>query len=176
MKRNSLIILVVLALMALLISTYSQTPPAGAVKKIPVTSQTLASLQAGKPYVIDLSRKGTVYNVASGVDYNRIQVRNAAGKVMTLNDLINKAGSNAKKLGANKPLVLGTVSDLRALNSARTSPASRGNRVVACDGPVCICTGDDDCGKLLSPGGGCPEGSYVYCSGSGDSAWCVCIR
>jgi hypothetical protein len=174
MKRNSLIILVALALMALLISTYSQTPPAGAVKKIPVTSQTLASLQAGKPYVIDLSRKGTVYNVASGVDYNRIQVRNSAGKVMTLNALFNKAGSKAKMLGTNKPLVFGTVSDLRALNSAR--PASRGNQVVACDGSVCICTGDDDCGKLLSPGGGCPEGSYVYCSGSGTSAWCVCIR
>jgi hypothetical protein len=175
MKRNSLIILVALALTALLIS--GQTPSAGTVRKIQVTSQTLASLQAGKSYVIDLSRKGTVYNVASGVDYSRIQVRNAAGKVMTLNELINKGGSKAKKPSAGQPLVLGTVKDLRTTkNTTGRSPASRGSRIIACDGGVCACTGEDDCIDMLGENGVCGMDAFAYCSGYGNDTWCVCIR
>ena len=173
MKRVSIVFTLALAL---LVSAHSQTPQKGSLKKVQVTAQTLSSQQAGKPYVIDLSRNGTVYNVASGVDYSRIQVRNSAGKTTTLTDLFNKVGSRAKQLGANKTLVFGTVSDLRALNFGGKTVASRPNQVIACDGPVCICTGDDDCNILLSPGGGCPVGSQVYCSGSGSSAFCVCVR
>jgi hypothetical protein len=177
MKRNSLIILVALALMALLISTYSQTPSARAVKKIQVTSQTLASLQAGKPYVVDLSRNGTVYNVASGVDYSRIQVRNAAGKVMTLSELINKAGSKAKKPSAGQPLVLGTVKNLRVTKAIPgRSPASRGSRIIACEGAICACTGYDDCIDMLGENGVCGSDAIAWCNDSNESPVCICIR
>jgi hypothetical protein len=173
MKRISIVFILALTL---LVSVQSQTRQSVSLNKVQVTAQTIINQQAGKPYVIDLSRKGTVYNVASGVDYSRIQLRNSAGKLITLTDLFNKAGSRAKNLAANKTLVFGAVSDLRAMVSGGSGIATRPNQIIACDGRVCICTGDDDCNILMSPGGGCPEGSWVYCSGSGSSAFCVCVR
>jgi hypothetical protein len=172
MKRISIVFILALALLG---SVQSQTRQSVSLNKVQVTAQTISSQQAGKPYVIDLSRKGTVYSVASGVDYSRIQLRNSAGTVITLTDLFNKAGSRAKTLAANKTLVFGAVSDLRALNIGGTIVATRPNQFKACDGRICICTGDDDCNILLSPGGGCPEGSWVYCSGSGSTAFCICV-
>lgn len=60
MKRISLVVIVALTL-ALLTYAYSQTPQSGSLKKVQVTAQTLASQQAGKPYVIDLTRSALMF-------------------------------------------------------------------------------------------------------------------
>jgi len=144
------------------------------VKRVQVTSRAITRQPTGKLYVLDLSRKGTIYTVDGDVDYSRVRVRTSKGE-MRVQDVITKSGAHGK-------LLVGTPSDmvangLKTLNmSSRALSRGSGNRFIGCDGAICICTGDDDCNKMLSPGGDCPEGSYVYCWGSGASAACVCVR
>lgn len=104
MKRKRLIMLVVLALVALLVTAYSRTPQAGAIQKVDVTARTLASQPAGQPYVLDITRSGTVYVVAAEVA-SRVRVRTFKGE-MAVSDLareLNLTGSQ---------FLLGTTSDL----------------------------------------------------------------
>jgi hypothetical protein len=119
----------------------------GPVKKMQVTTQTLANLPAGKSYVIDLSRNGTIYYVAKGVDYSRIQVRTSTGKLESLTDLVKKAGifpdlGGVLKDAAN--LILATASDLPIL------------------------------GKPLVEGYACPGGGIYACIDAGNHKKCWC--
>ena len=146
------------------------------IKQVQVTAQTVEKQPAGKAYVIDLNRKDTksIYTLAAGVDFSRVRVRTSSGET-AMKDVITKTGASGR-------LLVGTPGDMLAnglkmlhMSSSAQSRGS-GNRFIGCDGSVCICTGDGDCNKMLSPGGDCPEGSYVFCWGSGESAACVCIR
>jgi hypothetical protein len=143
------------------------------VKRV-VTSRAIKGQPAGKPYVLDLSRKGTIYTVDADVDYSRLRVRTSKGET-SMQDVLTKSGARGR-------LLVGTPSDmvsggLKTLNmTSRALSRGSGNRFIGCDGAICICTGDDDCNKMLSPGGDCPEGSHVVCWGSGASAACVCVR
>ncbi len=89
MKRDSLMILVALTL-ALLVSAYSRATQSGTSNKVTVTAQTIASQPAGKSYVIDLTRKGTDYEVAADVA-SRVRIRSAKGEI-ALSDLIREMG------------------------------------------------------------------------------------
>ena len=162
-----------LLLLGLSLTAAQKTGTRAPVKRV-VSSRAIKGQPAGKPYVLDLSRKGTIYTLDADVDYSRVRVRTSKGD-MTIQDVLTKSGAHGK-------LLVGTPSDmvaggLKTLNmTSRALSRGSGNRFIGCDGAICICTGDDDCNKMLSPGGDCPEGSYVYCWGSGASAACVCVR
>ena len=96
MKRISLIIVTTLTL-ALLVFAQSRTPQLGTVKKVEVTAQTIASQPTGKPFVLDLTRRGTIYNLAAGIDYSRLRVRTAGGD-LGVSDTVKKMGSISGKL------------------------------------------------------------------------------
>lgn len=78
----------VMMLLVLLVSAYSRVTQSGTIKKETVTAQTIASQPAGKPYVIDLTRKGTDYEVAANVA-SQVRIRSAKGEI-ALSDLIRE--------------------------------------------------------------------------------------
>lgn len=173
-KINTAIALMVLTILSLGVTAGQKTTTREPIKRTAVTSKDITRQPAGKVYVLDLSRKGTIYTLDADLDYSRLRVRTSKGE-MTVQDVITKSGAHGK-------LLVGTPGDmvtngLKTLNmTSRATSRGSGNRFIGCDGAICICTGDDDCNRMLSPGGDCPEGSYVYCWGSGASAACVCVR
>lgn len=173
MKRNSVIILAALTVL-LLVTAYSQTTKSVAIKKVQVTTQTIASLGASKSYVIDLTRSGTVYDVAPGINYSRVQVRAATGAVLSLPEFLNKAAASGKKLNTSKNLRLGTVADLYATqfpSGGTVKPSS----ILSCFGTICFCRGDKDCNHMFESKI-CPDSAPASCSGSGDNAECWCFK
>ena len=150
MKRISLSIGVML-LLAVLVSAYSRAIQSGIVKKENVTAQTLASQPAGKPYVLDLTRKGIVYEVAAGIDYSRASVRTSTGE-QAMSDL-------ARKLGLTGKFLLGTWQNLSGLDFGfppGTLTPPDGTSAAKCDTLVCTCNGRQDCSDL-SKSGKCGE-------------------
>src|SRR5438132_14305480 len=107
MRHISLIILAALAL-ALLVSAFGQTPQPKAIKRVEVTAQTIASQPASKPYIIDLTRTGTIYVLAAGIDYSRVRVRTSTGE-KAMSDLVKRLG--IKQLGTSGTLKLGMSFD-----------------------------------------------------------------
>lgn len=175
MKKIAIAItLLVLAVLSFSLTPAQKTASRETIKRVQVTSREITRQPAGKVYVVDLSSKGTIYTLDGNLDYNRVRVRTSKGE-LTVQDVISKSGARGR-------LLVGTPSDmltsgLRSLSmSSKALSRGSGAKFIGCDGAICICTGDDDCNKMLSPGGDCPEGSYVYCWGSGASAACVCVR
>ena len=153
MKRISLSMLVALTLV-LLASAYSRATHSGTIKKETVTAQTVASQPAGKPYVLDLTRKGIVYEVATGIDYSRAVVRTSTGE--------QPMSALARKLGLTGSFLLGTWRDLSAIDfgfspgSGTLNPPDGGPTAAKCDTLVCTCNGRQDCSDL-SKSGKCGE-------------------
>ena len=144
------------------------------IKQVQVTAKTIST--AGKAYVLDLTGKQarTIYTLAADIDYSRVQVRTSSGE-MAVKDAIAKAGASGRLLVGTPPDMLST--GLKTLRMSRSAQShGGGNRFIGCDGAICICTGDEDCNRMLGPGGSCPEGSFVYCWGSGDTAVCACVH
>ena len=75
-----------------------------------VTAQTVASQQAGRQYVIDVTREGAVYDVAAGIDYGRVEVRTSNGDI-PLNKFARQRGFST----GNKLLLATSLSDLVGL-------------------------------------------------------------
>src|SRR6185503_21350434 len=73
-----------------------------------VSAKEISGLPAGRKYQMDLTKKGTIYNLPANVDYSRIQVRTAKGE-MTLAELLKKTG----KTMTGKVRV-GMTSDIRS--------------------------------------------------------------
>lgn len=152
---KKIILAVTLLSLALGFSTAQET---GSVKKVQVTAQTLASQPADQPYLMDFTRKGTVYEVAAGINYSRVRVRTSTG-AMALSDLATKLGVTGGKF------LLGTFSDLSAQNFG--FPPGGGTLQLPDGGtPVGIthdkqngiytCVGRKDCSEL-SKSGKCGE-------------------
>jgi hypothetical protein len=130
------------------------------VKQVQVTAQTIASQPAGKPYVIDLTRNGTIYTLDVGIDYSRVRVRTPKGE-MVLSDAIKKVSLKQPQTGGK--LLLGSLSDLR-------DPRPDGGTIerIDCDGAAtCSCKGFSDCLRLVLLG--CCR---VDLDCSGDGCWC----
>jgi hypothetical protein len=147
-----------------------------AIKQVQVTAKTISTHPAGKAYVLDLTGKQTrmIYTLAADIDYSHVQVRTSSGE-MALKEVIGKAGASGRLLVGTPPDMLSTgLKSLRMSSSAQSRGG--GNRFIGCDGAICICTGDDDCNRMLGPGGSCAEGSFVYCWGSGETAVCACVH
>jgi len=147
MKRISFSIVAAL-LLTLLVSAYSRALQSGTIKKEPVTAQTIASQPAGKPYVLDLTRKGTVYEVAAGVDFSRAQIRTSTGE--------QPMSTLARKLGLTGKFLLGTWQNLSGLDfgfpPGTIDPPDAGPSAAKCDSYVCTCNGRRDCSDLSKSG------------------------
>lgn len=142
MKRKSLITLVALALVTLLITAYSRTPQTEAVKKVSVTAKTIASQPAGKPLVLDLTKRGTVYEIDANVNYSQVRIRAAIGE----RQLSRKAGATGKFL-------VGHGDDLSAINfgfsgGGTLPPLDPKPTEAKCDKNTCYCVGPKDCKDL----------------------------
>jgi hypothetical protein len=167
MKHMSLICAASLTL-ALLITAYSQS---GAVKKVQVTTQTLASQPAGKPFVIDLAKGGTVYEIDANVNTSQVNVRTASGE-----QSLSKYG----KAGITGNFLLGKANDLSTLNFGFPSggsytPPDGGGMQAQCSPQVgvCKCVGPADC-KNLNATGVCANSGWVCGKMSGK--WgCFCV-
>jgi len=142
--------------------TTAQRKPA--IKQVQVTAQTVARQPASKAYTLDLTRKGMIYNLASGVDYSRVRVRTAKGD-MTMTELIQKSGKTIT--GA---LRVGMTSDIRTQKlSLSRRPGGGGGLNFSCQNLVCVCTGDQDCNDLFTSDL-CGDIAICYPDG------CVCLR
>jgi hypothetical protein len=171
MKRMSLICAASLTL-ALLITAYSQS---GAVKKVQVTTQTLASQPAGKPFVIDLAKGGTVYEIDANVNVSLVSVRTATGE---------QPLSKYRKAGTTGKMWLGKGNDLSALNfgfsgTGTLPPLDGGVMEAHCSkdnfGGFCTCSGVRDC-KNLNASGICENKTWLCATGQFEPGkWgCLC--
>ena len=142
-------------------------------KPVQVTAQTIASQQAGRPYVIDLTRRGAIYDVAAGVDYGRVEVRTSNGDI-ALNEFLRRRGYSA-----GERLLLGSsLGDLVNLLPPDAGPVAEAK---PCDEQIgaCWCVGRKDCSNL-SQSGKCKSGpNDAVCGkgvGSPGSSWgCFCV-
>jgi hypothetical protein len=132
------------------------------IKQVPVTARTVAARPASKAYLLDLTRKGTIYNLAANVDYSRLQVRTAKGE-MTMADLLKKTGKTV-----SGKLRVGMTSDIRTLKLG-LARIGGGTLNYSCEGILCSCSGDDDCNDMFT-NGGC--GDIAVC----DERGCWCFR
>ena len=155
---------VLLALVVFAFASCSTSP------QVQVTSQTLATHSASHPYVIDLTRSGTTYEVAGDIDYSRVRVRTASGGLMTMEDFLSQRAG--QKTGER--VLLGELDDLVVLlppdNNDGVSEAQ-------CGQGTCTCTGRKDCSDL-SKSGKCKSGpSDAICGkgfGGGSKWGCTC--
>ena len=134
-------------------------------KQVQVTSQTLSRQPGGKAYAINLTRKGTIYTLASGVDYSRVLVRTPKGD-MTVADLIQKSGKNVSGV-----VRIGMTSDIRAqrFGASRMGRPGGGGLNFSCGDLVCACSGEDDCIDMFDTN---RCGPIAICYPDG----CICIR
>lgn len=148
--------------LASLVCNFAIAQKKPALKRVNVSAKTVASKSTAKPYTLNLTRTGTVYNFDAGVDYNRVRVHTAKGE-MTLAELLNKSGKSI-----SGKLRVGMTSDIRAqkLNLARPGG---GTLNFNCEGIYCTCTGDADCNDMFTRAG-C--GDIAVC----DEQGCSCYR
>jgi len=130
-------------------------------KQVDVTARTIASEPRG-PYVLPLTRPGTVYNLAADVDYSRIQVHTAKGD-LTMAEVIKKSGRKLKGKS-----IIGLTSDIRAMKVA--IHRGGGGLNYDCNALACVCKGDDDCNNLFSSG---KCGPLAVCNA--DTGECFCL-
>lgn len=131
------------------------------VKRVQVTSRAIAGQRKGQTYVLDLTRKRTIYSLAKGSDYSRVSVRTSKGD-RQMSELLK--GRTIKG-----DLLFGLTADLRGQKLGLGRPA--GTLAYDCGDPLtCTCNGDTDCNDLFSSGkcgdlSGCDTGTGI--------CWCV---
>ena len=146
--------------LAVSFSLAQKTTPAARTRA--VSAKTISSMPAGRKYDVDLTRKGTIYNLDAGADYSRVRVRTATGE-MSLTDLLKKTGKTT-----TGKLRIGTTADIRSqkLSLARIG----GGRLnFNCEGILCTCSGDEDCNDMFTKAA-C--GDIAVC----DERGCWCFR
>jgi hypothetical protein len=145
-KSITTLTLIVLSLLVLAFGFSFTAAQQNRVRQIEVTPQAIANQPAGKPYILDLSRGGTIYDIAKGVDFARIRIRISQGDLST-SDVIQKRPGSGR-------MVLGMVDDIRSQilepGSRKVSTGGSGSPTsfVNCDAginPHCHCSGWRDC-------------------------------
>lgn len=155
--------------------TRRENPPK--VKQVKVTARVLAKVPADGKYVVDLTRKGTIYEfdpVAGSIDSKLVMVRTGAGK-QTIESWIEKTFSKQGMTGWNsQPFSVGAAADFRSLWGPRpiTKNPSLGRTAPGfeCSGDYCTCRGFEDCMDLISSPE-CP--GWFRCTGD---YHCICDR
>jgi hypothetical protein len=157
MKRIITALLLLLFALSFSFTAAQKTSP---VKRIEVSSRTIASKRRGQSYVMDFTRKGTVYSLAAGSDYRRVRVHTSKGD-RQISELLK-----GRTIKGN--LIVGRTADLRGtrLGLVRPTVVMQYN----CDDPaVCTCSGDDDCNDLFSSG---KCGDIASCDTGAGTCWC----
>jgi hypothetical protein len=144
-------------------TTVQQT---GSIKQVELTPQTLASQPADKPWLINLTLTGTVYNVADDIDYSRVRVLLPPGE-MAMSDLVRKLGMTRKKF------LLGSFSDLSGQYFGPSPDA--GTSSATCGDLLCECQGWKDCNDL-DRAGLCIKSSWGCAKIPGLPNGCVCLN
>lgn len=185
MKRMHLVVVIALTMITLIFA-YGQSPQSTSQsrKSVEVTTQTLTRQRPGKPYILDLSHKGKTYSVSADVA-SRVRIRTAKGE-MAMTELMSKLGVTTGRFLAGSKFLIGTQSDLRAINFGRPPTTRRpatATPIINCSPDFCYCDpdipGDCDGSKLL-----CDDGKmfcYVCdgpdCSPEQRGRWrCLCLR
>ena len=113
------------------------------IRRVQVTSKAIAGRRADQPYVLDFTRKGTIYTLAKGSDYSRVSVHTSTGD-RQMSELLR-----GRTIKGN--LIVGLTNDLRGQKLGLSRPTSTLN--YNCDDPlVCSCNGDADCNDLFLSG------------------------
>jgi hypothetical protein len=184
MRRKFVVLTIACALgvsMALSNATGTQTGrdrSSPKVKEVKVTAQTLAKLPADGKYVVDLTRKGTIYEfdpTAGRIDFQQVVVRTAAGEE-AIEPRMKKALSNKELnewyLGGFR---IGTTSDFRTeggVKPSTTNPSST-RKAFTCDPNACTCRGQADCDDLWDSG----LCDWIPCTRRGGGPIrCICFR
>jgi hypothetical protein len=150
--------------------------PTEEIKQVEVTKKSLSGHAADRPYVIDLTRTGTLYEVAAGVDPSLVEVR-ASTRAVPL-------GAVARRFaGSDAVLLVGTFDDLntRGFGFPPEGGEDGGGVAAKCDGPtadspgICNCTGKKDCADMSKAGLCTGRGSAVCGKGSNGHWGCSCI-
>jgi hypothetical protein len=177
MKRMTTVIALALAALFFAYNRASQavTPQASAVKRVQVTTQTIAAQRGGEAYVLDFTRGGTVYEINTGIDFNRVNVRTEAG-VRPLSEL-------ARSLKLSGKFLLGSGNDLQAIGFGFPTGGSVDLPVgvveAKCQGALCTCTGRKDCNDLTKAKWCGGKASWACGAGYGTHStnWgCVCPK
>jgi hypothetical protein len=155
-------------LATLLLAAYSFSITAaqkhGSIKRVEVTPKSVAG-RGAKPYVIDLTRGGTAYELAKGLDYSRVRVRTSKGE-QTISEVLGNRTIEGK-------LLLGLTTDLRQL---KLNLGASSTRQFNCDIPaLCSCSGDADCNDLFSSGK-CGDVAGCTIGQPGDAPKCWCLK
>jgi hypothetical protein len=136
------------------------------VKQVHVTSRTL-SQRAGRAYIVDVSRVGTVYNVNAGIDYRHVRVRTPEGET-PMSDVATKMAVTGRSF------MIGQLDDLISL---LPPGGGTGTSEAQCTGAICNCTGRKDCSDLSKSGKCLPGPGAATCGkGSGGKWGCSCTR
>ena len=165
---------IIVAVAALALASCSTLSP---TKHVQVTNQTLAAQSASKPYVIDLTRDGTTYDVAAGVDTGRVRVRTSPNEEIALSEFLSR-----QKAKPGERVLLGSLSDLvEALPPDEGGGGVGGTGVAeaSCDKSAssCYCNGRKDCSDLSKSGKCKPGPSDATCGqghGGGKGFGCTC--
>ena len=126
-------------------------------KPVLVTKEQIAKLPAGTPYVIDITRRRAVYDVADGIDYSRVEVRASDGE-RPFKEFIGRRTPVAPA----RTLMANNLADLIDL----LPPENDGVSEASCSGGSCQCNGRRDCSDL-SKSGKCESGANDAVCGSG---------
>jgi len=135
-----------LALFALVLGFTLRAAQQNRIKQVTVTPQTFANQPAGQPYILDLSRGGTIYDIAKEVDSSRIHIRTSEGE-FSMSELTRKHPGPGRWM-------FGMANDMRTQvlepGSRKISTGGTGATAgfVNCDAginPECHCVGWRDC-------------------------------
>jgi hypothetical protein len=162
MKKVALALTLVSLAVSFVIAQKTESVKKTPIKEVGVTARTVAARPASKAYVLDLTRKGTIYNLAADVDYSRVRLHTSKGD-MTMAELLKKTGRTV-----SGKLRFGASSDIRALKFS-VARIGGGTLNYNCAGFLCTCTGDEDCNDLFTKEA-C--GDLAGC----DDRGCWCLR
>jgi hypothetical protein len=163
---------IIVTIAALALTSCSTLMP---TKQVKVTDQTIAAQPAGTPYVIDLTRGGTTYDVAAGVDARRVRVRTSTNEEIALSEFLSR-----QKAKPGERVLLGSLSDLvDVLPPDGGGGGGSGVAEAQCSGGSCWCGGRKDCSDL-SKSGKCKSGPNDAVCGEGMGGnpgfGCTCAR
>lgn len=122
------------------------------IKQIRVSSADIARLPIGKSFLVDLTRRGTIYhfNPATGsIDYPRVRVRTTVGEVTLEAWLKKRLPPSIGDRWRSRRFRVGMIRDLATFNNSGSKQRPPTQAYEHEDG-VCHCTGDDDCNNMFS--------------------------
>jgi hypothetical protein len=160
--------------MALALASCSILSP---TKQVQVTNQTMAAQPAGKPYVIDLTRGGTTYDVAAGIDASRVRVRTSSNEEIAMSEFLGR-----RNVKPGERVLLGSLSELVDVlppDDGGSGAGGSGVSEASCDKQAnsCYCNGRKDCSDLSKSGKCKPGPGDATCGqghGGGTGFGCSC--